>query len=46
MLRALGIDEDNARARALLIGKELMGAAEPEAEEDNEDGSYKNDIFD
>lgn len=41
VLGAFGIDEDNARSRALLIGKELMGAAEPEIEEDDEDGSYE-----
>ena len=40
ILGALGIDEDNARGKALSIGKELMGAAEPEIEED-EDGTYE-----
>ena len=40
VLGAFGIDEDNARARVLLLGKELMGAAEPEIEED-EDGAYE-----
>lgn len=41
ILGAFGIDEDSARARALLIGKELMGAAEPEPEEDEDDGTYE-----
>mgnify|MGYP001277091950 FL=1 len=40
ILGAFGIDEDSARARALSIGKELMGAAAPEQEED-EDGANK-----
>jgi hypothetical protein len=40
ILRAFGIDEDSARARALIIGKELMGAAAPEQEEE-EDGAYE-----
>ena len=40
ILGAFGIDEDNARAKALSIGKELMGAAEPETEEDD-DGTYE-----
>lgn len=38
ILGSFGIDEDSARAKALLIGKELMGAADPEIEED-EDGT-------
>lgn len=37
---AFGIDEDHARAKALSVGKELMVAAEPENEED-EDGTYE-----
>ncbi len=40
ILGAFGIDEDSARARALIIGKELMGAAAPEQEEE-EDGTYE-----
>jgi len=39
ILGAFGIDEDSARTRAMLIGKELMNAAEPEKEEDYEDGT-------
>ena len=42
ILGAFGIDEDSARARALSIGKELMGAAAPEQEED-EDGA--NEVY-
>ena len=41
ILGAFGIDEDSARARALIIGKELMGAAAPEQEEEEEDGTYE-----
>lgn len=41
ILGAFGIDEDSARARALFIGKELMGAAAPEIEEEEEDGTYE-----
>lgn len=40
ILGAFGIDEDHARTRALLIGKELMGSAAPELEEE-EDGTYE-----
>lgn len=40
ILGAFGLDEDFARTRALLIGKELMGAAAPELEEE-EDGTYE-----
>jgi hypothetical protein len=40
ILGAFGIDENSARARALIIGKELMGAAAPEQEEE-EDGAYE-----
>jgi hypothetical protein len=42
ILGAFGIGEDSARARALSIGKELMGAAAPEQEED-EDGA--NEVY-
>lgn len=42
ILGAFGIDEDSARARALSIGKELMGAAATEQEED-EDGA--NEVY-
>lgn len=42
ILGAFGIDEDSARARALSIGKELIGAADPEQEED-EDGA--NEVY-
>ena len=42
ILGAFGIDEDSARARALSIGKELMGAAAPEQEE-GEDGA--NEVY-
>jgi len=42
ILGAFGIDEDKARAKAIIAGRELMNAAKAETEED-EDGTYEID---
>ena len=45
ILGAFGIDEADAKARALAIGKELMHAEAPE-KEDNEYGTIEDDEID
>ena len=45
ILGAFGIDETDAKARALAIGKELMHAEAPE-KEDNEYGTIEDDEID
>lgn len=42
ILGAFGIDEDKARAKAVITGKELMNAAKAETEEED-DGTYEID---
>lgn len=46
ILGAFGIDEADAKARALAIGKELMQAEEPEKETEDEYGAIENDEID
>ena len=41
VLGAFGIDEADAKARALAVGKELMTAEEPEKEEEDSYGTYE-----